>query len=428
MRLNNFFIVFLIFLSVEVYSQNPKYPKEDFYNRNIDLPIDYGNPDEGTFTLYYQLSSNFDFNRPTIFFFQDSQQNFGKPGKVDDLAKDYQFDESFNLVRFQHRGRKYSYIEVENEDGTINWEKVYRVLTSKQVVEDIERVRQDLFSKDPDTKIYLYGRSGGGYLIQEYLAKYAKFVEKAFIRCAPNPLIMEKLGYLESKHLFNSINAVDPTLHKKLKTVLEKDVVPQLQLLWLFMRLGYQNQKPGPIQAKIINELYENTKDTYNSYMVTRGFDYEKIKANPVFINEMGLGWYLRPIECDGIYLLGPPPEYIDPIYYCFRDFSSQIIRLIEEKIVPPPTFPPLSNYKEIKTEVFYLAGKNDHMSPYQIGMELGNYFQNYELLILDDNHSFIKHKECLPSLRNAFFKYGIGSEQLQEVRKSLQCEEWKPE
>ena len=428
MRLNNFLIIFLIFLSVEVYSQNHKYPKDDFYNRNIDLPIDYGNPDEGTFPLYYQLSSNFDFNRPTIFFFQDSQQNFGEPGKVDDLAKSYQFDESFNLVRFQHRGRKYSHIEVENEDGTINWEKVYRVLSSKQVVEDIERVRQDLFSKDLDTKIYLYGRSGGGYLVQEYLAKYSKHVERAFIRCAPNPLIMEKLGYFESKHLLNSLNAIDTTLHTKLKTVIGKKIVPQLQLLWLLMRLGYQHQDPGHIQAKIINELYVNIKDTYNSYLQKKGFDYEKVKVNEAMKNQMGLGMYLRPIECDGIYLLGPPPEYIDPIYYCFRDLASQIIRLIEEKIVPPPTFSSLNNLREIKTEVFYLAGKNDHMSPYQIGIELGNYIQNYELFIANDNHLFLKHKDCLPLLRNAFFKFGIGSEQLQDARNSLQCEEWVSE
>jgi len=427
MRLHIFFILILVFSTAKLYTDDLIYPNEDFYNRNIELPIDYNNPEEGTFTLYYQLSSNFDFNKPTIFFFQDSQQNFGQPGNVDDLAKRYQFYESYNVVRYQHRGRKYSYIEIRNEDETVNWEKVYRVLSSKQVVEDIERIKQDLFSKNPDTKIYLYGRSGGGYLIQEYLAKYSNNVERAFIRCAPNPLIMEKLGYVESKYLLNSINAVDTTLHTKLKIVIEKDIVPELQLLWLLMRLGYQNQDPGPIQANIINELYANTKDTYNSYMQKRGFDYEELKVNEAMKNQMGLGMYLRPIECDGVYLLGQPPEYIDPIYYCYRDFSSQIILLIEEKLVLPPTFPSLDNLREIKTEVFYLAGKNDHMSPYQIGLELGNYIQNYELFIVDDNHLFIKHKDCLPLLRNAFFKFGIGSEQLQDARNSLQCEEWRP-
>ena len=142
----------------------------------------------------------------------------------------------------------------------------------------------------------------------------------------------------------------------------------------------------------------------------------------------MGAGIYLRAIECDGLYLLGPEPDYIDPLYYCFRDLSSSVFRLIEEKRVPPPTYPSLDKFREIETEVFYLAGKNDHMSPYQIGIELGKYIENYELFITDDNHMMIKHKDCYPLLRNVFFKYGLGSKELREVRTCSKCREWKPE
>ena len=428
MSSKSFILIVILLLTSLSYSQNFKYPQQDFYNRNIELPIDHFDPEEGTFTLYYQLSSNFDFNKPTIFFFQDSQQNYGEPGKVDDLAKSYQFYESYNVVRYQHRGRKYSYIETKNENGTVNWEKVYRVLSSKQVVEDIERVRQDLFSKNPATKIFLYGRSGGGYLVQEYLAKYSKNVERAFIRAAPNPLIMEKLGYIESKHLINSLNAINPELKSKLKKIIDRETVPKLELLWLLLRLGYQHQNPGPFQAIVINELYEDNKDTYTSYISKGGFSYSQLKENKTLYEQMGAGIYLRAIECDGVYLLGPEPDYIDPIYYCYRDLSSSVFRLIEEKRVPPPTYPSLDKFREIETEVFYLAGKNDHMSPYQIGIELGKFIKNYELFIADDNHMMIKHKNCLPLLRNTFFKFGIGSKQLQDARNFLQCKEWKPE
>jgi len=396
--------------------------------RNLKVPVDYNNPKEGTFTLYYQLNSNFDFNKPTIFFFQDSQQNYGQPGKVDDLARRYQFDESFNLVRYQHRGREDSFIEVKNNDGSINWEKAYRFLSSSQVVEDIERIRQDLFSKYPESKIYLYGRSGGGYLIQEYLAKYSDNVDRAFIRCAPNPLIMEKLDYIESKILVNSLDSIDTELKSKLKKIIDREFVPKLELLWLLQRLGYNYQNLGPIQDSIINELYDHNKETYTSYINKGGYNYSELKKNMTLIGQMGAGMFLRPLECDEKYLLGPEPDYIDPIYYCFRDLSSQVFRLIEEKIVPPPTYPPLDNLREIETEVFYLAGKSDHMSPFQIGVELGQYLKNYELFIANDNHMMIRHEDCLPMLRNAFLKFGLGSEQLQNARNSLQCKEWKPE
>ena len=95
---------------------------------------------------------------------------------------------------------------------------------------------------------------------------------------------------------------------------------------------------------------------------------------------------------------------------------------------MPSPIFPSLNKFKEIKTEVFYLAGKNDHMSPFQIGIELGKYIPNYELFISDDNHLFNKHKDCYPLLRNAFFKYGNSSKQLEEARESLLCNEWESE
>jgi pimeloyl-ACP methyl ester carboxylesterase len=301
-------------------------------------------------------------------------------------------------------------------------------LSSKQVVEDIERIRQDLFSNHPDTKIYIYGRSGGGYLAQEYLVKYSNNVERAFLRAAPNPLIMENLGYIESKHLINSLNAVDPELQSKLKTIIDRETVPKLELLWLLLRLGYQHQNPGPFQATVINELYKNNRDTYTSYINKGGFSYSQLKENKKLYEQMGAGIYLRAIECDGVYLLGPEPDYIDPVYYCFRDLSSSVFRLIEEKRVSPPTYPSLDKFQEIETEVFYLAGKNDHMSPYQIGIELGKYLKHYELFIADDNHMMMNHKECLPLLRNAFFKFGIGSEQLLNARNSSQCEEWKPE
>lgn len=143
------------------------------------------------------------------------------------------------------------------------------------------------------------------------------------------------------------------------------------------------------------------------------GYDYTKLKANKVLLRQMGIGMFLRPIECYGKYLLGPPPDYIDPIYYCFRDLSSEFISLIEKNKVPSPIFPSLKKFEEIKTEVFYLSGKNDHMSPYQIGVELRKYFPNYELFISDDNHLFNKHKDCYPLLRNAFFKHGNSSRQL---------------
>ena len=124
--------------------------------------------------------------------------------------------------------------------------------------------------------------------------------------------------------------------------------------------------------------------------------------------------------------MLGDPPDYIDPIYSCLGDLSAPVIQLVRQKKVPPPQPPPLEQFREINTEVFYQAGFYDHMSPYQIGIELGKYFKRYDLFIAEDDHMMMKYKDCYPKMRNAFFKYGLGSKELAEVRASMDCREWK--
>jgi pimeloyl-ACP methyl ester carboxylesterase len=330
MRLYYFVIAVLIFSAAPVFSsQDNEYFPQDFYNRYIKLPIDYDNPAAGTFQLYYQITSNFDFNRPTIFFFYDSQQEYGRPGEVDDLAKDgdYQFFDSFNVVRYQFRGRKYSYIELKNGDGTVNWEKAYRVLSSKQAVEDIERVRQDLFKGRPDTKIFIYGRSGGAYLIQEYLAKYPKNVKRAFIESAINPVVARQLGNLESKSLYNMLMEIDPGLHDKLKAVLAKDIVPKLNLLWILKGIPYKSQNPKGELANLINELSEDEKDLYERYLQRQGFDFSKLLVPEKQMGVWELGCYLTGIECDIEYILGPEPNYVDPLYSCLRKGAEPHVR-----------------------------------------------------------------------------------------------------
>ena len=45
----------------------------------------------------------------------------------------------------------------------------------------------------------------------------------------PNPLIMEKLGFLESKYLYDMLNSIDPELHDRLKIVIENGVVDEFK-------------------------------------------------------------------------------------------------------------------------------------------------------------------------------------------------------
>lgn len=426
MRTKILIVLPMALLSWTALSQQQRYPVEDFHHRNITAPIDHFDNNKGTFSLYYELSSNFKFEQPTIFFLSDQQQSYGSAGKVDDLAKWIKSDSTFNLVYIEIRGRRYSYIETKTPEGTIDWEKVYYLLSSKQMVEDIEFVRRDLFKDHPESKVFIFARSGGGYVTQEYLARYGNHIQRAYLQCAPNPIIMKQLGYPESKSFVNALNAADPSLQEKLKAVLKKNIVPELHLLWMLYRIRFTVEKPDSIYIAIINDLGRNDTSSYNAYL-KKGFDYSQAKGAQTKIwKQMGYGIVMSPLQCDGYYMLGDPPDYIDPIYSCLGDLSAPVIQLVRQKKVPPPQPPPLEEFNKINTEVFYQGGYFDYMTPYQVGVELGKYFRHYELFIADDDHMMMKHESCYPKLRNAFFKYGIGSKELQEVRSSVNCKEWK--
>ena len=416
----------VILISWTVFSQQHRYHTEDFFHHNLSVPINHFNADEGTFSLYYELSTNFRFDQPTIFFLIDQQQSYGEIGKID-VSNWAQFDSTMNLVFIEIRGRQYSYIDVNNTDGSIDCEKVYRLLSSKQIIEDIECVRRDLFKDHPESKVYIFARSGGGYIAQEYLAKYGNNIQRAYLQCAPNPIIMKQIGYPESKSLVNSLNAADPDLHPALKAVVKKNIVPELNLLWMLYRIRFSVEKPDSIYKKIIYDLANNDTTSYQQYLKKGSYDYSKMKSMQTTMwKQMGYGIVMSPLQCDGYYMLGDPPEYIDPIYSCLGDLSAPVIQLVRQKKVQPSQPPPLEQFSKINTEVFYQGGYFDHMTPYQVGVELGKYFKHFELFIAEDDHMMLRNKECYPNLRNAFFKYGIGSSELQKARGSIKCAEWK--
>ena len=90
--------------------------------------------------------------------------------------------------------------------------------------------------------------------------------------------------------------------------------------------------------------------------------------------------------------------------------------------------YPSLEKFKPIKNRSFFTWLVKMIMSHLiKLVWNLEKYIKNYDLFIADDNHNLNLYKECYPLLRNAFFKYGIGSKELHEAKKSLKCKEWIP-
>ena len=145
-HLGRFLALLLPFSSAEGVQQHPHIPP-DFHNRYVDVPLDHRHPDRGTFSLYYELSANFSFAQPTVFFIQDAQL---RVRGADRVARSFGLDGSLNLVLIEHRGRRNSPVDVAGEDGEVDWEMVYQLMAWHQAVEDIDAVRRDLFRGHPE--------------------------------------------------------------------------------------------------------------------------------------------------------------------------------------------------------------------------------------------------------------------------------------
>ncbi len=110
MRLFGLALVLLVALGAEASDDSRIYPNPDFYNRNIELPIDHTNPEVGTFTLYYQIRTNFDPQQPAVLYITDGQQEYTVPGDIENVAQRDGFGDWLNLVMYEHRGLPCSFM------------------------------------------------------------------------------------------------------------------------------------------------------------------------------------------------------------------------------------------------------------------------------------------------------------------------------
>lgn len=146
----------------------------------IELPIDHNRPELGNYKGFYLLSPNFTPQKEVIFYLTDGQQN-----KVSTTPDFKVFEEKLPGLSYIIMGRRGLYPalfpEVYTSRGTLDYQQAMNLYGTAQQIEDIEMVRQDLEQKGylpPDGKIMLFGTSGAGILIQEYLAQHGDHVSQ----------------------------------------------------------------------------------------------------------------------------------------------------------------------------------------------------------------------------------------------------------
>ena len=182
--------------------------------QTIEVPYDHKSPGLGRAPLYFELGRKYDKTKPTIFIIADAQQFYVRRGQVAQLQQSL-FGESFNVVGIVGRGSSQDFIKFAHDaNNQPDWVRAWRVFNSEQWVDDIEAVRRVVVGNNG--KILLYGRSGGAFLVHQYLAKYGAHVQRSFTQAALNPFIVHEL-HLNSDHFWEEIGAQDRNLQTLLK-------------------------------------------------------------------------------------------------------------------------------------------------------------------------------------------------------------------
>lgn len=358
------------------------------FGQTINVPIDYNNPEIGNFNLGYEFGNTYNPNLPTVIVIADAQQFYVKPGRIKKIQEEL-FGSNFNVLGLIPRSFNEDLLEkiVLHKAGKTNWKLAYSVFKSYQFVNDIDQVINKVLANQ--NGVYLYGQSGGAFLITEYLSVFPHSkVKKVFIAASVNPVIESKLGiihdHFQRDYLLN--NESDKI---KLDTILNDGFFNRKLVANLFQRQNFFVGLPmlNKERSELINRLYIKDSTYINQLKNT----YQINAINRLLNSEMGIPIRVRLTEF--IYpLLKKWATYKNGFYPDLENSYNMAYPLLNLQNTSDFEISNVFNeneFRKYKGEVFILSGRYDHVADYRASIYLNGLLENSTLFIADDDHTF---------------------------------------
>lgn len=388
--------------------------------RVLRVPFDRQTPAVGTFELQYELGRRFNPSKPTVVIVADGQQFYVRSGTIAPL-QDELFGDRFNVVGIIGRASNAAVLAKIRPSGEIDWQLAYRLLRSEEWVDDIEAVRQALVGQTGD--ISLYGRSGGGLLVDQYLAKYPIHVRTAFTQAAVNRFIDAEFR-LNSDKFWEDIERYDPTLQKQVLSAVEAHPEDRARIFLLLQRQNFFVSPDELERARfaLIRALSrwdrDQLKQFSSAYQVEPVLKQLESSSNPAA--NVRLFEFYEPLS----------REYereeqsirrIDPDIEVLRLFAAPLLRLCRGGSIASPSMN-LSALNKVQGSVFLLAGYYDHTADYRSQLALASHFPHHHLLLLSDDHDFLALAKTglYPELIQSALLQGADGQATQEVEEKL--------
>jgi len=417
------FIVFLAGpgLVRNVHSQSP--PPSSI-GRTIQVPLDYKNPALGKVPLYYELGAAFDTGKPVVFIIADGQQFYVTRGSIATLRKTI-FGNDFNVVGIVGRGFSTEFTRAALDGvGHPDWLKAWQIFNSEQWVEDIESVRQDLVGRTG--KILLYGASGGGTLVHEYLMHYGSHVARCYTESAAIPDLNRELR-IDTDRFWEEIGAGDSDLQPMLLNVLKQHPAERTSILLALQRQHFfvHTEKLAAARADFIRGLDKGDL----SVLERARKEYQVDAILGLFNSPTGMPISVRELEF--IYPTGAferlQTNRVDPYIESEYTFLKPLVELVNAGKIPPPSSQ-LAAVHQLNTEVFLIAGRWDEAVDYRTSIALAFSYPVHHLFIADDNHLFSKLNASgiRSRLMRTFLKYGLRSAEFNDALRAAESYRWQ--
>lgn len=390
----------------------------------VTVPLDHRAPAGPSASLRYELGAAFDAAKPTVFVIADAQQFYARAGAMPALQASL-FGDGFNVVGIPGRATTPAFLRASRDaDGRTDWRAAWRIFNSAQWVEDIEAVRRQLLGEHG--KVLLYGRSGGAFLIHQYLALHGEHVERAWTQAPLNPYIAAGLG-LRADHFWDEIGAYDPASQGLLRQALAR--APGERARWLrilqrqnfFVPLARRDEE----RARLIRAMAAG--DT--AVIEAAGKAYQVDEVARMMAAPEGVAILVRLYEFEAPFIARaqPPDDGIHPGEETFRDQVRPLRWLEEQGLIAPVAFDPAPLHR-LDAEVFVLAGRHDHTADYRASIALSALYPRGRLFIADDTHVFeaMNRQGHAIRLLRAFLAHGADSADYRAAESAADALRWR--
>ncbi len=392
---------------------------------SLIVPIDHDQPEAGTWTLTYLLAGPFDAGRPTVFAVADGQQFFLRPGRMDRVAA-RTCRGPVNLVGIPGRIIAEELIDlVTSDDGAVDWPLVARVFAARQWCGDIDMIRRHLLGEN--ARILIAGTSGGGLLVQEYLARYGEHCARAFIEAGVNPVLASRRGLITDR-FWDELGALDPALPQRLQAGLAQMTDQRDRIATAFSRQHYFHAATALDSARVA--LVEVITRGDRASLDEACQRYQVDAVHELAAGGQGLAVAMRMFEFYQPVLQAVDLD--DARFHPTLEMAAALARPLFEAhnagLVPAPDFP-VDRLATVTAEVFLLAGRWDQPVDWRTQQDLAGLLPRALLFLADDDHLFkgLKAAGLDADLREAFLLHGLGSPQLAAVLARAEANRWRP-